>query len=100
MIIKLCSMGCTRHIECVDVNHYITSDDKLDLEIVTPKGESIRVLVGHQEIQAVGDEKQWQRAYIMENGRTVDTLRAPEPVPTHAVAVEVPPVVRRRHHEC
>jgi hypothetical protein len=81
MIIKLCRAGVTRHIECVDVLQQTTANNTLDLEVLTPKGESVRVLIGNREIFAVGEEQQWGRAYIMENGRTVDTIRAPDQTP-------------------
>lgn len=77
MIIKLCRAGVTRHIECVDILQQHTAADKIDLEIVTPKGESIRVLLGHRQIVAVAEEAEWSRAYVMENGKTVDTISAP-----------------------
>ena len=75
MIIKLCRAGVTRHIECVDVLQQPTANNTLDLEVATPKGGSIRVLIGSKEVFTVGEEQQWQRAYLMENGRTVDTIK-------------------------
>jgi hypothetical protein len=82
MIIKLCKMGVTRHIECVDVMQQFTANGDIDLEVVTPKGQSIRALIGYREVVGVGEPTEWGRAYIMENGRTVDTIQLPDRPPS------------------
>lgn len=79
MILKLCNPGATRYVECVDIFHQVMQGPYLDVEAVSPKGESIRFIVGRDD-QPYGRDSGtiWARAYVMENGKTVDTIKPPE----------------------
>lgn len=77
MIIKLSKAGgIVRHIEATKTHVQPTAQGDTDLEIVTPSGEFIRVLISHGE-QKEGGPELWGRAYVMEHGKTVDTINPP-----------------------
>lgn len=77
MIVKLTKAGgIVRHIEATRTQVQPTANGDADLEIVTPAGEFIRALISHGEQKAGGPEL-WGRAYVMEHGKTVDTINPP-----------------------
>lgn len=75
MIVKFTrSGGLVRYIEAADIYGQPVSSGRIDLEITTPTGISHRLLVG--EYDESGDVAvSWNRAYVMEGGKIVDTVR-------------------------
>ncbi len=74
MIVKLVNPGSHhRYVEAVDVLQQFTEGGNVDLEIVNAGGAKFRFLIGELKNACSGDL--WARAYIMENGKTVDKIR-------------------------
>lgn len=90
MIIKLTKMGgCALFVEADQVYQQPLANGRVDLEIVKQNAPTQRLLVGEGSI---GEDPTdpvhsglWERAYVMEHGKTVDTIRG-YAMPSHASA--------------
>jgi len=73
MIVKLTKRGCVnQYVDADSVLEQPTHKGMVDLEITKNKQNVTRVLIG---IPEMGHKCEWERAYIMEHGKTVDTIR-------------------------
>lgn len=80
MIVKLTKLnGLALFIEADQVFQQPVNHGRMDLEIVRQNAPTQRLLVGES---AIGENPEdpihsgiWERAYIMEHGKTVDTIR-------------------------
>lgn len=72
MIVKLTKMGgFTRYIEADNVYEQPVMNGRVDLEIIKHGGPVQRIIIGEEDSDGI-----WNRAYIMEHGKTVDTIRS------------------------
>lgn len=91
MIVKLVKTGgITQHIEADSVLQQPVVGGRIDLEIEKLNQPVRRVLIGELEPRVIDEAGVWQRAYIMEHGKTVDTIRGH--LPPQAPAPPAPPV--------
>lgn len=75
MIIKLTrSGGIARYIEASQIFQQSVASGRVDLEIISPTGENYRLLVGEFD-ERDDTNMSYHRAYVMEHGKTVDTIR-------------------------
>ena len=88
MIVKLTKRGCIcRYIEADDVLEQPVSGG-IDVEITKGGRTVFRALIGMPELGH--KDAEWERAYLMENGKTIDTIRA---------QVETPPISEKEKRE-
>lgn len=75
MIVKLTKMGgVVRFIEATGAMQQPLENGRVDLEIETQAGPVFRFIIGEDMDNAAYPDV-WHRAYIMERGKTVDTIR-------------------------
>lgn len=75
MIVKLTKAGgIVRHLDADNVYQQPTDGGLVDLEVSKLGGQSLRFLIGDDNGKII-DPPVWHRAYLMENGKTVDTIK-------------------------
>lgn len=80
MIVKLTKMGgFAQFVEADQVYQQPVANGRIDLEIVKQNAPTLRFIVGEDSIGENPEDPvhsgKWERAYIMEHGKTVDTIR-------------------------
>lgn len=78
MIVKLTkSGGITRLIESTDILCQPVVGGRVDIEIAVRSGSPLRFLIGEEgpAVDVITADTIWDRAYIMENSKTVDVIR-------------------------
>ena len=78
MIVKLTRPGgISRLIESTDILCQPVNGGRMDVEISVRSGSPLRFLIGEDgpPVDVVTADAIWDRAYIMEGGKTVDTIR-------------------------
>lgn len=70
MVIKLCANGCETYIEAETIQAQRLESGCIDVQSYKAGVLQSRNIIGDHETAT------HQRAYVMENGKTVDTIRA------------------------
>lgn len=79
MIVKLVKMGgVERFVEADQVFRQPLESGRVDLEVTRGQNPSLRFIIGEDMDNSVYPDV-WAKAYLMEHGKTVDTIRAPTP---------------------
>ncbi len=84
MIVKLVKAGgICRHIQADDVLQQPTESGRMDIEVSRHDAPSMRFLIGEDgpPVDVITADRIWHRAYLMENGKTVDTIRPMPAIP-------------------
>lgn len=72
MIVKLAKAGgVAQLIECDDISYWPTAQYTIDLDLWKGGERKKRVIIGDSE----NPNAEWDVAYVMENGKTCDTIR-------------------------
>ena len=76
MIVKLSRAGFCVSFDADSVTAQVTERGAIDLRICKGGVEAYRCLICNTHIEAIDAHPEFDIAYVMENGKTVDTIRA------------------------